>query len=160
MLESLLYSCTFCSLIFWIVFSFVFNLNVNFLNVVVCIWLFLIPLFFKCVYVEFVVLYLYVLDLFLVVLILQLIASAVLICKSLWIKASAKWLNINIYFFYKEINIIWYQWYWASVIKKVIKQIWKYVVCTLIWRFNVKLLQYKSIFKNFNVRRDFRIICD
>ncbi len=45
---------------------------------------------FKCVYVEFVVLYLYVLDLFLVVLILQLIASAVLICKSLWIKASAK----------------------------------------------------------------------
>ncbi len=51
---------------------------------------FLFTLFFKCVYVEFVVLYLYVLDLFLVVLILQLIASAVLICKSLWIKASAK----------------------------------------------------------------------
>ncbi len=32
---------------------------------------------------------------FLIVLILQLIASDVLICKSLWIKASAKWLNIN-----------------------------------------------------------------
>ncbi len=28
----------------------------------------------------------------------------------------------------------------------------KYVVCTLIRFLNVKLLQYKSIFKNFNVR--------
>ncbi len=42
--------------------------------------------------------------------------------------------------------------------KDAIKQILKinclYVVSTLIWRLNVKLLQYKSIFKNCNVRWD------
>ncbi len=35
-------------------------------------------------------------DLFLAVLILQLIASVVLVCKSLWTKASAKWLDVNV----------------------------------------------------------------
>ncbi len=41
------------------------------------------------------------LDLFLVVLILQLIASVVLICKLLWIKASAKLLNVNVFLLLK-----------------------------------------------------------
>ncbi len=39
-----------------------------------------------------------------------------------------------------------------DAIKEILKIYCLYVVCTLyIWRLNVKLLQYKSIFKNFNV---------
>ncbi len=41
-----------------------------------------------------------------------------------------------------------------DAIKQILKIYCLYVVCTLILRLNVKLLQYKSIFKNFNVRWD------
>ncbi len=112
MLESLLYSYTFCSLIFLIVFSFIFcfHLNVKFWNFVIWIchfYLISLFLYFKmCIYIIYKVLA-FSFGSVLVVLILQLIASIVLICKSLWIKASAKWLNININkYIYKYIQYI------------------------------------------------------
>ncbi len=43
---------------------------------------------------------------------------------------------------------------YKNAINQILQIYCLYVVCTFILRLNVKLLQYNSIFKNFNVRWD------
>ncbi len=69
-----------------------------------------------------------------------------------------QWLNIKgKKQLYKEI-LIWVMLAFnhkRDAIKYILNIYCLYVVCTLyIWRLNVKLLQYKSIFKNFNISWD------
>ncbi len=71
-------------------FIFCFHLNVKFRNVGVCNCRFYLIFFFFLNVSIYSIYKVFSFESVLVVLILQSIASVVLICKSLWIKASAK----------------------------------------------------------------------
>ncbi len=72
----------------------------------------------------------------------------------------SQWLNIKGKNYFIETSVVLISVMLAinhktDAIKEILKIYCLYVVCTLyIWRLNVKLLQYKSIFKNFNVKWD------
>ncbi len=72
----------------------------------------------------------------------------------------SQWLNIKGEKYFIETSVVLISVMLAfnhkkDAIKEILKIYCLYVVCTLyILRLNVKLLQYKSIFKNFNVRWD------
>ncbi len=95
MLEALLYSYTFCSLIFKIVIRFIFpfSFKCSVLKLC-CMHLTFLFVYFKMCICSIYKVFAFSFGSVFVVLILQSIASVVLIFKSIWIKCK---LNVNIY---------------------------------------------------------------